>query len=134
MLLRQPARCFGERRSVSRLGMGGLLLLVAALAVTFPLGALAKSSPSSALGLGGPAAPEGVLRPARAELMGVGRRVPVDHHSLRLRTVGPGPVRARRRLGRDSRCDREQVQRDDEHLGLDRSGSGSERSAGGRSA
>ena len=63
MLLRQPARCFGKRRSVSRLGMGGLLLLVAALAVTFPLGALAKSSPSSALGLGGPAAPEGVLGP-----------------------------------------------------------------------
>ena len=33
--------------------------------------------------------------------MGVGRRVPVDHHSLRLRTVGPGSVRARRRLERD---------------------------------
>ena len=63
MLLRQPARGFGERRSVSRLGMGGLLLLVAALAVTFPLGALAKSSPSSALGLGGPAAPEGARGP-----------------------------------------------------------------------
>src|SRR5215510_12794367 len=64
MLLRQPATRFGTRRSVSRLGMGGLLLLVAALAVTFPVGALAKSSPSSVLGLGGPAAPEGVLGPA----------------------------------------------------------------------
>src|SRR5947207_12287239 len=64
MLLRQSARCFGERRSVSRFGIGGLLLLVAALAVTFPLGALAKSSPSSALGLGGPPAPEGVRGPA----------------------------------------------------------------------
>src|SRR5689334_5894923 len=63
MLLRQSARCFGERRRASRLGIGGLLLLVAALAVTFPLGALAKSSPSSALGLGGPAAPEGVRGP-----------------------------------------------------------------------
>ena len=63
MLLRQSAECSGERRSALRLGFGGLLLLVAALALTFPLGALAKSSPSSALGHGGTAAPAGVLGP-----------------------------------------------------------------------
>ena len=63
MLLRRSVECSGERRSAPRLGMGGLLLLVAVLALTFPLGAFAKSSPSSALGHGGTAAPAGVLGP-----------------------------------------------------------------------
>src|SRR5690349_1092123 len=63
MLLRKTAVLSGQCRRAPRLGMGGLLLLVAALALTFPLAVLAGNSPSSAVGLGGPAAPEGARGP-----------------------------------------------------------------------
>src|SRR5262245_27166898 len=63
MLLRQSADCPGKCRGVSRLGMGGLLLLVAAVALTFPLSALARGVPASVLGVAGPAAPVGARGP-----------------------------------------------------------------------
>src|SRR5438093_11050265 len=61
MLLRRSVGSSGSRRSVPRWGMGGLLLLLAALAISFPLSALARGVPGSVLGLSGPAAPAGAF-------------------------------------------------------------------------
>src|SRR5262249_40128149 len=63
MLLRHSAGTSSNRRRVSRWGIGGLLLLVAALALSFPLSALARGAPGSVLGLSGPAAPAGAFGP-----------------------------------------------------------------------